>query len=288
MQGVIAAAPTPIDQNFNPIKELFLEHCAWALTNGCEGLNILGSTGEANSFDIKSRQRIMTYAIEGLPKNRLMVGTATPSLKETIFLTECADDLGYEIALVLPPYYYSPVSDEGLLRWYKALHQALGQRRIKIYFYNYPQMTGIFIPLEVISELVKFAPERFSGIKDSSGDLNYCRAIATTNDAIGVFPSSESALVNAFKDGFSGCISATVNVTASLAGKIWAQKEAPPPDLCADVLRLRDILVGPNLIANVKSLIADRTKDTRWLETLPPIQPHKETNISKLKIALGE
>ena len=288
MQGVIAAVPTPIDQNFNPIKELFLEHCAWALANGCEGLNILGSTGEANSFDIKTRQRIMTYAIEGLPKNRLMVGTATPSLKETIFLTECADDLGYEIALVLPPYYYSPVSDEGLLRWYKALHQALDQRRIKIYFYNYPQMTGIFIPLEVISELVKFAPERFSGIKDSSGDLNYCRAIATKNEAIGVFPSSESALVNAFKDGFSGCISATVNVTASLAGKIWAQREAPPPDLCADVLRLRDILVGPNLIANVKSLIAGRTKDTRWLATLPPIQPHKETNISKLKIALGE
>lgn len=288
MQGVIAAAPTPIDQNFNPIKELFLEHCAWALANGCEGLNILGSTGEANSFDIKTRQRIMTYAIEGLPKNRLMVGTATPSLKETIFLTECADDLGYEIALVLPPHYYSPVSDEGLLRWYKALHQALDQRRIKIYFYNYPQMTGIFIPLEVISELVKFAPERFSGIKDSSGDLNYCRAIATINEAIGVFPSSESALVNAFKDGFSGCISATVNVTASLAGKIWAQREAPPPDLCADVLRLRDILVGPNLIANVKCLIAGRTKDTRWLATLPPIQPHKETNISKLKIALGE
>ena len=104
MQGVIAAAPTPIDQNLNPIKELFLEHCKWALANGCDGLNILGSTGEANSFDLKTRQRVMLYAVEGLPKNRLMVGTATPSLQETIFLTEYADDLGYEIALVLPPY----------------------------------------------------------------------------------------------------------------------------------------------------------------------------------------
>ena len=288
MQGVIAAAPTPIDQNLNPIKELFLEHCKWALANGCDGLNILGSTGEANSFDLKTRQRVMLYSIEGLPKNRLMVGTATPSLQETIFLTEYADDLGYEIALVLPPYYYSPVSDEGLIIWYKTLHHALGDRRIQIYFYNYPQMTGIVIPVDVVSELVSYAPERFSGIKDSSGDLNYCRAIATANGAIRVFPSSETALGSAVTDGFAGCISATVNVTASLAGKIWAQREAPPSDLRAEVLRLRDILAGPTLIANVKSLIANRTKDTRWLATLPPIQPLKETNISKLKIALGE
>ena len=102
MQGVIAAAPTPIDQNLNPIKELFLEHSKWALANGCDGLNILGSTGEANSFDLKTRQRVMLHAIEDLPKNRLMVGTAAPSLQETIYLTEYADELGYEIALVYP------------------------------------------------------------------------------------------------------------------------------------------------------------------------------------------
>ena len=149
-------------------------------------------------------------------------------------------------------------------------------------------MTGIVIPVDVVSELVSYAPERFSGIKDSSGDLNYCRAIATANGAIRVFPSSETALGSAVTDGFAGCISATVNVTASLAGKIWAEREAPPSDLRAEVLRLRDILAGPTLIANVKSIIANRTKDTRWLATFPPIQPLKETNISKLKIALEE
>lgn len=288
MQGVIAAVPTPIDPDFNPIKELFFEHCQWALANGCEGLNILGSTGEANSFDFKSRQRVMLWAIEGLPKNRLMVGTATPSLQETIFLTEYADDLGYGIALVLPPYYYSPVSDEGLIRWYKTLHHALGERPIQIYFYNYPQMTGIVIPLDVISELVKYAPERFSGIKDSSGDLDYCRAIATVNEAIRVFPSSETALVSANTDGFSGCISATVNLTASLAGKIWAQRKSPPSDLCAEVLRRRDIMAGPALIANVKSLISNRTKDTRWLAIMPPLHPLQKTEINNLIIALED
>lgn len=286
MQGVIAAVPTPIDADRAPIKELFLEHCQWALTNGCDGLNILGSTGEANSFDVASRHTVMFWAAEGLPKDRLMVGTATPSLQETISLTEYADDLGYGIALVLPPYYYSPVSDEGLISWYSALHDALGRRPIQIYFYNYPQMTGIGIPVTVISDLVRYAPERFMGIKDSSGDLNYCRAIVTANSALRVFPSSETALESAKADGFAGCISASVNLTATLAGQIWTQRETPPADLCAEVARRRGVIAGPTLIANVKSLIAGRAKDTRWRAVLPPFLPLHKTVENDLKTAL--
>ena len=270
MQGVIAAVPTPIGADRSPIKNLYIEHCRWLLANGCDGLNILGSTGEANSLDIVARREVMGWATKKLPVERLMVGTGTPSLQETIALTEHADDLGYGVALVLPPYYYKPLSNAGLIDWYMALDEALGSRAIQVYFYNYPQMTGLGIPVQVIAELAQRAPTRFTGIKDSSGDLDYCRAIVATNAALRIFPSSETALETAKVDGFAGCISASVNTTAPLAAQIWAQRAVPRADLCAEIARQRGVIIGPTLVANIKSLIADRTGDPRWRAVVSP------------------
>ncbi|WP_299724089.1 dihydrodipicolinate synthase family protein [uncultured Tateyamaria sp.] len=286
MQGVIAAVPTPIDADRAPIKSLFIEHCQWALANGCDGLNILGSTGEANSLDAESRRAVMAWAAEALPKDQLMVGSGMPALQDTIAMTAHADDLGYSVALVLPPYYYKPVSEAGLIDWYMALHEALGNRAIQVYFYNFPQMTGLGIPVKVIAELAQLAPARFTGIKDSSGDLDFCRSIVAANPALRVFPSSETALESAQDDGFAGCISASVNITAPLAGQIWAQRTAPPADACTEIARQRAVIAGPTLIANVKSLVADRTQDSRWRAVLPPFRILPETQGQDLKSAL--
>jgi len=286
MDGVIAAVPTPLGDDRRPDKALFLEHCQWALDNGCNGLNILGSTGEANSFDTVRRQQVMGWAAEALPIDKLMVGTGTPSLQETIGLTEAADELGYSVALVLPPYYYKPISNAGLVDWFAALHEALGNRHIQLYFYNFPQMTGLPIPIEVIAELATLAPARFTGIKDSSGDLVYCREIVATDAGLQVFPSSETTLESAQVNGFAGCISASVNITAPLAGQIWAQRAAPPADLCAEITRQRGVIAGPTLVANVKSLIADRTDAPSWRAVLPPFRPLPDVDQLILKMAL--
>ena len=286
MRGVIAAVPTPINEAGEPIKDLFLKHCQWALANGCDGLNILGSTGEANSLDIAARRMMMDWAAAACPTSQLMVGTGTPSLNDTIALTKHADNLGYGVALILPPYYYTPVSDAGLTRWYMALHEALGERKIEIYFYNFPQMTGIGIPVKVIENLANQAPLRFTGIKDSSGDLDFCRSIVIANSALRVFPSSETALKNAYTDRFAGCISATVNVTAPLCEQVWAQRKAPPTDTCIEIARQREVIAGPALIANVKSLIAERTQDARWRTILPPFLALPDVDAQALKIAI--
>ena len=270
MQGVIAAVPTPVDRSYSPIRELFLEHCGWVLKTGCDGINVLGSTGEANSFDGAARRDVMTWASTSFPKEKLMVGTGTPSLKETIALTEHADDLGYPVALVLPPYYYKPATPSGLKSWYLALHDALGTRGIKIYFYNFPQMTGITIPVDVISDLASIAPDRFAGIKDSSGDLDYCRSIVAAAPALSVFPSSETALQTAAKDGFAGCISATLNLTASLAGEVWANRKTPPQSVCEEIARQRGLLAGPALIPGIKYLVGERSGNADWRRVLPP------------------
>ncbi|MBT8154988.1 dihydrodipicolinate synthase family protein [Epibacterium ulvae] len=287
MQGVIAAVPTPVREDRSPIKDLFVEHCQWALANGCDGLNILGSTGEANSLAGAARRQVMGWAAQALPKGRLMVGTGTPSLQDTIALTEHADDLGYGIALVLPPYYYQPVSDSGLVDWYMAVHAALGERPIEIYFYNFPQMTGINIPVDVIADLATKVPERFTGIKDSSGDLDYCRKIIAVQGTFKVFPSSETALETAHADAFSGCISASVNFTAPLAGQAWEQRNNPSQAIAAEIQRQRGIIAGSTLIANVKSLVADRVQDHRWRAVVPPFQTLPEADSQHLRTALG-
>jgi 4-hydroxy-tetrahydrodipicolinate synthase len=283
MQGVIAAVPTPVTEGGTPIKALFQEHCQWALAHGCDGLNILGSTGEATSFDSAQRAEVMGWAIEACPKTRLMVGTGTPSLSDTIALTTRADDLGYGVALVLPPFYYKPISDAGLIAYYSALHKALGDRRIQIYFYNFPQMTGLTIPVEVISELASRFPTRFTGIKDSSGDLDYARAIVGLGQGLRVFPSSETVLSHARADGFAGCISASVNITAPLCARVWATESDAPEELVTEIARQRGVLAGPDLIPSIKHLVGKRSGDPAWRALVPPFLPLSAERAAQLE-----
>ncbi|MCD2175994.1 dihydrodipicolinate synthase family protein [Rhizobium sp. C4] len=270
MQGVIAAVPTPLSADLEPVRAPFIAHCRWLLANGCDGLNILGSTGEANLFDGETRRSVMRWAAEDLPRDRLMVGTGTPSLMETIDLTRHAARLGYPIALVLPPYYYKPLTDDGLVAWYLALHEALGDSAIEVYFYNYPQMTGITIPAEVIARLRQHAPARFAGIKDSSGDLAYCRALATCFEGFAVYPSSEVSLGEALASGFAGCISATTNQTSAQSAKVWRDRHAPAKTDLDEISAVRSAIAGPALVASVKSLVAERTGDPIWTRVMPP------------------
>lgn len=270
MLGVIAAVPTPVSPGFAPQKDLFLEHCNWLLANGCDGLNILGSTGEANSFSPTVRAMVMGWAAGNLDLSKLMVGTGTPSLAETIELTAAADGLGYPVALVLPPYYYKPVTDQGLTDWYRELHRGLGNKKIKIYFYNFPQMTGLNISAAVIENLHRNWPGRFAGIKDSSGDLGYCRDLSERMPDLAVFPSSEVSLGEAEKSGFAGCISATANQTAPLCARLWAGRADPRPDLVDEISDLRNRIAATALIPAIKYLVSKRTMIADWENMVPP------------------
>ena len=282
MQGIIAAVPTPVDAQGAPQKAPFLDHSRWALENGCDALNVLGSTGEANSFDAATRKEIMTWAAEAFDTARLMVGTGTPALAETLALTAHADDAGYGVALVLPPYYYKPADEDGLFRWYEALHHGLGTRRIQIYFYNFPQMTGITLSPNLIERLHRAFPERFTGIKDSSGDLAYCRTLTSMMPEFAVFPSSETSLAEAAASGFAGCISATVNQTAPLCARVWRSRETPDAELLTRIGAIRTAIASEPLIPAVKYLVARRTEAALWAETLPPFTPLTDAQKARL------
>ncbi len=282
MKGIIAAVPTPINSSHAPNLKLYIEHCSWALKNGCDGLNILGSTGEASSFDFSTRKQIMESAITNLDPKKLMVGTGTTSLSETVKLTQYADELQYQIALVLPPYYYKPITNEGLFSWYKELHYKLKERKIKIFFYNFPQLTGLEIPIEVIKKLHCKWPNRFSGVKDSSGNLAYCRYLASKLPKLSVFPSSETSLNEAKTSNFSGCISATANQTGLLCQEIWKNKSTEKIGTLEKILFIRETIASENLIPSIKYLIAKRTGESSWEQLVPPFNTISEKRKSAL------
>ncbi|WP_174801327.1 dihydrodipicolinate synthase family protein [Martelella limonii] len=274
MKGIIAAVPTPVDDQGRALKAPFLEHCRWALAHGCDGLNVLGTTGEANSLGIAARKEVMAWAAEAFDPARLMVGTGLPSLADTLDLTLSAADLGYRTALVLPPFYYKPVSDDGLFRWYMTLDEALGANPIAVWFYNFPQMTGVPIPVDVVARLAAARPERFAGIKDSSGDLAYCRSLVTAVPGLAVFPSSETALAEISTSGFAGCISATVNISAPLCARYLA---APDDALATEIAATRKAIAAHPLVPAVKYLVGKRSGDPVWQNVLPPFTPSDET-----------
>src|SRR5207244_13458389 len=136
LQGVIAAIATAVDDKGEPDCARSTALARFLLGNGCDGLNVLGTTGEATSFSLEQRKRVMTaYRDAGLPLDRLMVGTGAASMADAVTLTRHAAELGFAGALVLPPFYYKGVSDDGLVAYVEAIVTATAAKPIPIYLY---------------------------------------------------------------------------------------------------------------------------------------------------------
>ena len=273
LRGVIAATATPIDADFRPDLGRLVRPCRALLDGGCDAINLLGTTGEATAFGVEQRIAVMRAIAEsGLPLDRFMVGTGIPALDETVRLTRVACDLGFAGALVLPPFYYPDVSDDGLVAYIDALVARVGHPRLAVYLYHIPQNTKVPWPLEVVARLRDRHGATLAGLKDSAGDLAYARSIVAAVPGFDVFPSSEATLGNAAADGFAGCISATVNVTARESQAAWSgQGSASGAAAAKKAAELRAIVAGHPLVAAVKSLLAARYRDDAWRRLALPL-----------------
>jgi 4-hydroxy-tetrahydrodipicolinate synthase len=273
LRGVIAATATPIDADFRPDLGRLVRHCRALLDGGCDAINLLGTTGEATAFGVEQRIAVMRAIAEsGLPLDRFMVGTGVPALDETVRLTRAACELGFAGALVLPPFYYPDVHDDGLVAYIDALVARVDHSRVAVYLYHIPQNTKVPWPLEVVARLRERHGATLAGLKDSAGDLAYARSIVAAVPGFDVFPSSEATLGNATADGFAGCISATVNVTARESQAAWAgQGSAAGAASAKKAAELRAIVAGHPLVAAVKSLLAARYRDEAWRRLALPL-----------------
>ena len=271
LSGVFAAVATAINERGKPDTGRAVKLARHLLTNGCDGLNVLGTTGEATSFSVAERQEVMSaYAQAGVPLKRLMVGTGGAALSDTLTLTRHAASLGFAGALVLPPFYYKGVPDEGLLAYIKAIVEATAEPAIAIYLYHFPAMSGLPWSVSLVKRLRAAFPDRVVGLKDSSGDMAYAREMAAMDKSLAVFPSTEAVLMEARDGAFAGCISATANLNADLCARAYHAGDAAALQTAVDIRKLFD---GKPLVPGVKATLAHIHGDPTWARVALPLQP---------------
>ena len=271
LRGVIAAIATPVDASGEPDIARATKLARFLLDNGCDGLNVLGTTGEATSFSRYERKMVMdAYKANGLPLERLMVGTGAAAVADAVALTRHAAELGFAGALVLPPFYYKGVPDDGLVAYIDALVKATADKPIPLYLYHYPAMSGLPWHVPLIKRLLESYPSRIVGLKDSSGDMAYARAAAAVAPDFAVFPSTEAVLLEARGGAFAGCISATANLNPDLCARAWRAGDAEALDAA---VAIRKLFEGKPLVSGVKALLAHIHGDPVLARMKPPLAP---------------
>jgi 4-hydroxy-tetrahydrodipicolinate synthase len=269
LSGVIAAIATAVDDKNEPDTARSTALAKFLLANGCDGLNVLGTTGEATSFSLDQRKRVMTaYRDSGVPLERLMVGTGAASVADAVALTQHAAELGFAGALVLPPFYYKGVPDDGLVAYIDTIVAATAAKPIPIYLYHFPAQSGLPWHVALVKRLLDAHGGRIVGLKDSSGDMAYAREMAALSPSFSVFPSTEAVLLDARAGAFAGCISATANLNADLCGRAWRSGDAGALN---DAVTIRKLFEGKQLVSGVKALLAHIHNDPAWGRVPPPL-----------------
>jgi 4-hydroxy-tetrahydrodipicolinate synthase len=271
LSGVIAAVATAVDESGAPDAARSTKLARFLLDTGCDGLNVLGTTGEATSFSLEQRKAVMTeYRQAGLPLDRLMVGTGAAATSDAVALTRHASDLGFAGALILPPFYYKGVPDDGLAAYIGTIVKATAEKPIPIYLYHFPSQSGLPWHVKLIARLLDAHKGRIVGLKDSSGDMAYAREAAGIAKGFDVFPSTEACLIEARSGIFAGCISATANLNADLCQQAWASGDATALDSAVTIRKLFD---GKPLVAGVKATLGHIHSDPAWARVAPPLAP---------------
>ncbi len=269
MQGVLAPVLTPFDSNLDPDPALFLRHCRGLLEEGCDALAPFGTTSEANSLSVEEREALLAALLEGgLPAERLVPGTGCTALTDTVRLSRAAARAGCAGVLMLPPFYYKNVSEEGLFRSFAAVIDRVGEPRLRVYLYHIPPVSQVGIPLRVIERLLAKYPGVVVGIKDSSGDFENTRAVLRAFPGFEVFVGSEKFLLRNLEEGGAGCITATANVNAKAISRAFRERKQ---ERQREIDLVRSAYEKLPMIPALKETLARRTGNDAWRTLRPPL-----------------
>jgi 4-hydroxy-tetrahydrodipicolinate synthase len=287
IRGVLAPVVTPFKADLSPDRQRFIRHCQWLLSQNC-GLAVFGTNSEANSMSAEERSTLLDALVAaGIDPSRIMPGTGCCSITETVELTAHAVKHGCAGVLMLPPFYYKDVSEEGLYRYFSEVVQRVGDTRLRIYLYYIPSVAIVGITPKLVERLLKAYPNAIAGMKDSSGDWNNTKtfldafAVRAGRAVSGfdVFVGSESFLLANMRNGGVGTISATANVNPVAIHKLYAQwntaDDADHPDQQQAKLNVvREVFSSrkfPSMIAALKQAIAIYGNDPEWTRMRPPL-----------------
>lgn len=272
--GVLAAALTPVDNNLIPNETLMAEHCRWLMKNGSDGLAILGTTGEANSFSLKERIKIIEGLVEaGIPAEKMMPGTGSCNITDAVTLTKVCLEAGTRGVLMLPPFYYKNPTDDGLFAFFSEVIQRVGNDALKIYLYHFPQQSATPFSISLIERMVKEYPDTIVGMKDSSGVYENMATVARNFPEFCVLAGADDLLLPLLKEGGGGCITACANISSALAQEVYSGFHAGKDvtEANAKLVGVRKVLSQFSPPPGLKAVLARHTGNDDWLNLRPPL-----------------
>jgi 4-hydroxy-tetrahydrodipicolinate synthase len=283
--GIWAAALTPVTADLRPDAAIAINYYRDLLENGCDGINVLGTTGEAMSFSVEQRVQYMrALSSSGLPMTRMMAGTGAAALDDAIELTRTALDCGFAAALIMPPFFYREAYDDGIAAFFDALLARAKPPRRSVLLYNFPRMSGVVLHAALVDRLVVASDDRIFGVKDSSNDARLQAEIIGCRPGFSIFPGSESDLAEAKKRGIAGCISGSVALWPELAKNVF---ESGDEVQNSELNRRRALLDGVPLVGAMRHLIATQRGEPEWERTMPPQEPLSVEQRERLDRALA-
>ncbi len=275
IEGVLAPVITPFQRDLSPDPDRFVRHCRWLMRSGCAGLAVFGTNSEANSMSVEEKLELLEALVKGgVPAAALMPGTGHCALSDSVRMTREAVRLGCGGVLMLPPFYYKGVSDEGLFRSFSEVIERVGDERLRLYLYHIPPVSQVPISLDLVERLLERYPGIVAGAKDSSGDwANTAAMLERFKDrGFDVFPGSEVFLLEGLRAGGKGCITATGNVNPGAIGEVFRNWRAADADrLQAGISATRRIVQQVPMIPALKAITAHFGNDPEWRTVRPPL-----------------
>lgn len=288
LTGAFAPVVTPFLPDGSPDVARFIQHCRWLISEGA-GLAPFGTNSEANSMSATERMGLLAQLVEaGLPPSRMLPGTGACAAPEAAQLSRQALQLGCAGVLMLPPFFYKGISDDGLYGYYADVIARIGDSRLKLYLYHIPALSGVPISHTVIERLLRDFPGTVVGIKDSSGDWDNLSAMMSRFPTLEIFPASESSISKTRPLGARGCISATVNINPGRISRLVNEWNSPKgAALQAEVDGVRKIVQALPMIAALKEVLAQGLSDSAWRRVRPPLQPLSAEQAAQLQADLA-
>ena len=295
--GVLVPVLTPFTASGEPDAGRFVAFCRWLLAQGAGGLAIFGTTSEANSMAPGERMALLDRLVEaGIPAGKLMPGTGACAVTDAVALARHAVGHGCGGVLMLPPFYYKPVSDDGIFAFVSGVIDKVGSPTLRVYLYHIPPVAVVGYSLDLVGRFIKAYPQTVVGLKDSSGDWSNTAALLARYPDFAVFPGSEVFLLDALRKGGAGCITATGNINVSGIAKLYANWRGPQADaLQAEVTTVRKTMQAYPMVPALKRVVAHFHGDPGWAAVRPPLVPLDEAqsaaligDLAKIGFTLGE
>jgi 4-hydroxy-tetrahydrodipicolinate synthase len=277
IRGVFCAASTPVTTTGEVDTTRFITHAKNLLADGCNGVALLGTTGEANSFSIAERRALLEAAVtSGIAPDCLLPGTGLCAIADTVDLTRHALSLGVTQVVMLPPFYYKNVSDDGVFNAYARIFDSVADNRLRVILYHIPQMSAVPISHALIERLLKSYPTTVMGIKDSAGDFANMQAMLKSFPGFSVLAGADPLMKPLLEAGGHGCITATSNLVGKQLATVFAHVANPAmadevEAAQARIMAVRNISNKYVQIPAIKALIANRYGDDAWTDVRPPL-----------------